>query len=75
MLSASSGRSWPDYLRQIQGAQALISKKTGSSICRSEMKSLVAIFVGPIQYIEIPLVLASLFDECQNVMNNQQESE
>ncbi len=30
-------------------------KKTGSSICRSEMKSLVTILVGPIQYNEISL--------------------
>ena len=37
---------------------------TGSSISRSEMKSLVAIFVGPIQYIEIPLGAAFCFDDC-----------
>ncbi len=45
--------------------------KTGSSICRSEMKSLAAILVSPIQCIEILLGAAYFFDDCWNVMNAQ----
>ena len=49
--------------------------KTGSSKSCSEMKSLAAILVGPIQYIEIPLRTAFCIDDCWNVMNALQETE
>ncbi len=50
--------------------------KTGSSICRSQMKSLAAILEGPIQYIEITLVGSAFFyDDFWNVMNDQHETE
>ncbi len=43
--------------------------ETGSSIYRSETKSLAAILVGLIQYIEISLGAAFSFDDCWNDMN------
>ncbi len=49
--------------------------KTGSSICRTKMKSFAAILGGPIQYIEITLGSALFFDDCWNVMNDQHETE
>ena len=39
------------------------------------MKLLAAILVGPIQYIEIPLGTAFVFDDCWNVMNDQRETQ
>ena len=49
--------------------------KTGSSIRRSEMKSLAAMLEGPIQYIEIPLGCAFFLLDCSNVLNDQHETE
>ncbi len=46
-----------------------VLKKTGSSICRSELKSFAAILVGPIRYIEIQLGTAFFFDDCSNVIS------
>ncbi len=45
--------------------------KTGSSICRSEMKSVSAILKGPIRLFEIALGCALLLDDCWNVMNDK----
>ncbi len=54
---------------------SLISKKTGSIIFCSGMKSSAAILVGPIQYTKIPQGAAFFFDDCWNVMNAQRETE
>ena len=48
-----------------------LKSKTGSSICRFEMRSLAAILEGPIQYIDISLGAPVFFDDCWNVMNAQ----
>ncbi len=50
-------------------------KKTGSRICRSKMKPLAAILVGPIPYIEIPLRTAFFFGDYCKVMNDQHMAE
>ncbi len=56
-----------------------VNIQTGSSIWRSEMKSLAAILVSQIQYIEFPLgaafFLLFFFDDCYNVMNAQHKTE
>ncbi len=48
--------------------------KTGSSIRRSEMKSLAAILRGFIQCIECPPGCAFFFDDCWNAMNDNHET-
>ena len=50
-------------------------KKTGSIICCSGMKSLAAILIGPIQYIETLLEAGFFFDDGWNVMNAQHDRE
>ncbi len=52
-----------------------VNIQTGSSIWRSEMKSLAVILVSQIQYIEFPIGVAFFFDDCWNVMNDQNETE
>ena len=52
-----------------------ISKRTGMSINRYEMKSLAVILLGQIEYIEIPREASCFFDGCWNVMNYQHETE
>ncbi len=39
------------------------------------MKPSAAILVGPIQYVDIPLEAAFLYDDSWNVMNAQHETE
>ncbi len=63
-----------EVLTYATNSQTLVSK-TGSSICRSEMKSFAAILIGPIQYIEISQGTAFFLDEGWNVINAQGDTQ